>query len=250
MQLASRDSSEAKPQRLLLRGDVNMQPEGLWYCEFTSVWPSFCFFLPNGSSQRSRQCDPKIKGPALLWCTVCKKLRRGSFGGSCWVTFWISGRKVSGVARRVAFLDEGSLAKALYSKLYIQPLQWLTLLGGAAKEQNQLQQYIYSWVWTWMKVWIKIHILCSTRTVQQCLVQNNVKAGEPSDSREEAQAQALSRRCLRAPRARGDYVSHSVYWVAQLFLICTTTGELLHSNAENLIWLMCSVAESQCELKV
>lgn len=50
-----------------------------------------------------------------------------------------------------------------------------------------------------------------------------------SGSREESLAQTLSLRCLRAPRAGGDYVSHSVYWVAQLFLICTTTVELLHS---------------------
>lgn len=50
-----------------------------------------------------------------------------------------------------------------------------------------------------------------------------------SGSREESLAQTLSLRCLRAPRAGGDYVSHSVYWVAQLFLICTTTVELLRS---------------------
>lgn len=50
-----------------------------------------------------------------------------------------------------------------------------------------------------------------------------------SGSREESLAKTLSLRCLRAPRAGGDYVSHSVYWVAQLFLICTTTVELLHS---------------------
>lgn len=54
--------------------------------------------------------------------------------------------------------------------------------------------------------------------------------GTFSDSKLATVAQALSLRCLAAPRARGDYVRHSVYWVTVSFLICTTTVALPRSS--------------------